>query len=75
MMSFNFFDVIIDADTGTATLEDAINLDGQRSVIPLDDLVRGCRRSCCIAIARGSRGKATRARQELGSRSRVRGLG
>jgi hypothetical protein len=39
-MSFNCFDVVIDADTGTVTLKDAINLDGQRSVIPLDDLVR-----------------------------------
>jgi hypothetical protein len=39
-MSFNCFDVIIDADAGTVTLEDALNLDGQRSEIPLDDLVR-----------------------------------
>jgi hypothetical protein len=39
-IGFNCFDVIIDADTGTATLEDAIDLDGQCAVIPLHDLVR-----------------------------------
>jgi hypothetical protein len=39
-MSFNCFDVVIDADAGTVTLEDALNLDGQRLVMPLDDLVR-----------------------------------
>jgi hypothetical protein len=32
--------VIIDADTRTVTLEDALNLDRQRSVLPLDDPVR-----------------------------------
>jgi hypothetical protein len=32
--------VVIDAETGTVTLVDAIHLDGQRSVIPLDALVR-----------------------------------
>jgi hypothetical protein len=39
-MSFNCFDVIIDADSRSVTLEDALSLDGRRSVIPLDDLVR-----------------------------------
>ena len=39
-MNFNCFDVVIDAETGTVTLVDAIDLDGQRSVIPLDALVR-----------------------------------
>jgi hypothetical protein len=39
-MNFNCFDVVIDGDTGTVTLEDAINLDGQRAVIPLGAVVR-----------------------------------
>jgi hypothetical protein len=39
-MSFNCFDVIIDADTAIVTLEDAIDLDGQRAVLSLNDLVR-----------------------------------
>jgi hypothetical protein len=39
-MNFNCFDVIIDADARTVTLEDAIGLDGQRAVIPLGDLLR-----------------------------------
>jgi hypothetical protein len=39
-MNFNCFDVVIDADTRSVTLEDAIELDGQRAVLPLDDLVR-----------------------------------
>ena len=39
-MNFNCFDVIIDADAGTVTLEDALELDGQSAVIALDDLLR-----------------------------------
>lgn len=39
-ISFNCFDVTIDADEKTVTLEDAIDLDGQRAVIPIDDLLR-----------------------------------
>ena len=39
-MNFNCFDVVIDGDTGAVTLEDAINLDGQRAVIPLGAVVR-----------------------------------
>ena len=39
-LNFNCFDVIIDADAATVTLEDAIELDGRRTVIPLNDLVR-----------------------------------
>jgi hypothetical protein len=39
-LSFNCFDVIIDADAATVTLEDAIELDGRRAVIPLKDLLR-----------------------------------
>lgn len=39
-MNFNCFDVTIDADANTVTLEDAIELDGQRAVIPVDDLLR-----------------------------------
>jgi hypothetical protein len=39
-MNFNCFDVTIDADARTITLEDSIGLDGQRAVIPLSDLLR-----------------------------------
>jgi hypothetical protein len=39
-MTFNCFDVTIDADAGTVTLEDAIDLDGQRTVISVKDLLR-----------------------------------
>jgi hypothetical protein len=39
-LTFNCFDVTIDADRATVTLEDAIGLDGQRAVIPLIDVVR-----------------------------------
>ncbi len=39
-MNFNCFDVIIDADAQTVTLEDAIDLDGQRAVIASDSLLR-----------------------------------
>lgn len=39
-MSFNCFDVTIDTAARTVTLEDAIDLDGQRAVIPLDDVLR-----------------------------------
>jgi hypothetical protein len=39
-ISFNCFDVIIDADAGTVTLEDAIDLDGGRVVISREDLLR-----------------------------------
>jgi hypothetical protein len=39
-MNFNCFDVTIDPNARTVTLEDAIGLDGQRAVIPLGDLLR-----------------------------------
>ena len=39
-MNLNCFDVTIDADARTVTLEDAIALDGRRAAIPLDDLLR-----------------------------------
>jgi hypothetical protein len=39
-MNFNCFDVTIDADARTVTLEDAIGLDGQHAVTPLSDLLR-----------------------------------
>jgi hypothetical protein len=39
-LNFNCFDVTIDADARTVTLEDAIELDGQHALIPLDELLR-----------------------------------
>jgi hypothetical protein len=39
-MSSNCFNVIIDADAATVTLEDTIDLDGRSAVVPLEDLVR-----------------------------------
>ncbi len=39
-MSFNCFNVTIDADTQTVTLADALDLDGKRAVIPRDDVLR-----------------------------------
>lgn len=37
---FNCFDVTIDADAQTVILEDAIQMDGERAVIPVDVLLR-----------------------------------
>ena len=39
-LSFNCFVAVIDASAGTVTLEDAIDLDGRRAVIALDQLLR-----------------------------------
>ena len=39
-MSFNCFDVLIDADARTVTLQDAIDLDGGQVVIDEEDLLR-----------------------------------
>jgi hypothetical protein len=39
-VNFNCFDVIIDADARTVTLQDAIDLDGRRAVIPLGYVLR-----------------------------------
>ena len=42
-LEFNCLDVEIDADARTVTLVDAIDLDGARAVIPLDELLRDLR--------------------------------
>jgi hypothetical protein len=42
-LSVKGFDVTIDAEARTMTLQDAIALDGRRVVIPLDDLLRDLR--------------------------------
>jgi hypothetical protein len=47
-LRFNCFDVIIDVDAATVTLEDAIELDGLRAVIPLDD--RLSPQQCCLRV-------------------------
>ena len=39
-LEFNCFTVVIDADAGTVTLEDAMDLDHARAVLRADDVVR-----------------------------------
>jgi hypothetical protein len=44
-MEFNCFDVLIDGDAGTVTVEEIIGDDGMREVIPTDELLRELRES------------------------------